>query len=193
MPEPVAPTRATVSPGARCRLTSCRTSASASGKRNDTCSEALSSPRTSASSQVPSTMSFSASKISAIRSAAVIASCAIDSRKPSAATGQTSDIIRVMKATSVPSVTCPWPAASAPKPSTMIKVTLGMTPRKVQNCDWTRTRAIEVSCSRAARVRSRRRCGRRPNDLMTRSPCATSSTAEATSPVWSWTARDSRV
>ena len=28
---------------------------------------------------------------------------------------------------------------------------------------------------------------------MARTPCAASSTAEATSPVWSWTARDRRV
>ena len=96
-------------------------------------------------------MVFSASKISAIRSAAVIASCVIESRKPSEVTGQTSDIIRVVKATSVPSVTCSWATASAPRVSTMMRVTLGMTPRNVKNDDWTRTRASAVSCSRTLR------------------------------------------
>ena len=90
-------------------------------------------------------MSFSASKISAIRSAAVIDSWAMASRNPSAATGQTSDSIKVMNATRVPSVSRPWPAATAPKPSTTIRVTLGMTSRKVQNRALSRTRAIEVS------------------------------------------------
>ena len=46
-----------------------------------------------------------ASKISAIRLAAVKDSCVIDSRKPSDAIGQTSDSIMVMNATSVPMVT----------------------------------------------------------------------------------------
>ena len=46
-----------------------------------------------------------------MRFAAVNDSCIIDSRKPSDAMGQTSDSIIVMKATSVPMVTKPWPAA----------------------------------------------------------------------------------
>ena len=46
-----------------------------------------------------------ASKISAIRLAAVNDSWVIDSRKPSDAIGQTSDSIMVMNATSVPMVT----------------------------------------------------------------------------------------
>ena len=56
-------------------------------------------------------ISRGASKISAIRLAAVIDSWVIDSRKPSEAMGHTSDSIIVMKATSVPRVTSPCPAA----------------------------------------------------------------------------------
>ena len=74
-----------------------------------------------------------ASKISATRLAAVIASWVIDSRKPSDAIGHTSDSIMVMNATSVPIVTRPWPAAYAPKPSTRINVRFGMTSSNVQN------------------------------------------------------------
>ena len=139
-------------------------------------------------------MVFSASKISAIRSAAVIASCVIESRNPSEVTGQTSDIIRVVKATSVPSVTCSWATASAPRVSTMIRVTLGMTPRNVKNDDWTRTRASAVSCSRTLRrSKPAKMWSARPNDLMTRWAWAISSTLDATSPVWSCTARERRV
>ena len=65
---------------------------------------------------LPSVMSFSASKISQIRSAAVIASWVMASRKPRAATGHTSDNIKVMKATRVPRVIWPCPAATAPDP-----------------------------------------------------------------------------
>ncbi len=36
-------------------------------------------------------------------------------------------------------------------------------------------------------------CAARPNDLITRSPYAPSSTVEATSPTWSWILRDRRV
>ncbi len=65
--------------------------------------------------------------------AAVIDSCVIDSRNPSEAIGHTSDSIMVMNATRVPMVTRPWPAAYAPKPSTMISVMFGMTSSSVQN------------------------------------------------------------
>jgi hypothetical protein len=50
-------------------------------------------------------MSTGASKVSAMRSAAVMDSCSMDSRKPSDAMGHTSDNIIVMKATRVPIVT----------------------------------------------------------------------------------------
>ena len=139
-------------------------------------------------------MSISASKISMIRSAAVNASWVMASRKPRAATGQTSDSIKVMKATSEPMVSWPWPAATAPKPSTTIRVALGITSRKVQNFALSRTRSIEVSKSwrlRASKVSNM--CAARPNDLMTRSPYAPSSTVEATSPTSSWILRESRV
>ena len=41
----------------------------------------------------------------------------------------------------------PWPAATAPKPSTMIRVMLGMISRKVQKRALSRTRSIDVSYS----------------------------------------------
>jgi hypothetical protein len=50
-------------------------------------------------------ISLGASKISAIRLAAVNDSCVIDSRNPSDAMGHTSDSIIVMNATRVPIVT----------------------------------------------------------------------------------------
>ena len=90
-------------------------------------------------------ISRGASKISAIRLAAVIASCVIDSKKPSDAIGQTSDSIMVMKATRVPRVTSPRPAARAPKPSTTIRVMLGMISSSVQNLADTETLRIWVS------------------------------------------------
>ncbi len=82
-----------------------------------------------------------------MRLAAVIDSCVIDSRKPSDAMGQTSDSIIVMNATSVPMVTMPCPAAYAPKPSTTMRVRLGMTSSSVQNFADTETRASWVSKS----------------------------------------------
>ena len=75
-----------------------------------------------------------------MRLAAVNDSCVIDSRKPSDAIGHTSDSIIVMNATSVPSVTRPWPAAYAPKPSTTIRVRFGMISSSVQNFADTDTR-----------------------------------------------------
>ena len=90
-------------------------------------------------------MSRGASKISAMRLAAVNDSWVIDSRKPSEAIGHTSDSIIVMKATSVPSVTEPLPAAYAPKPSTTISVRLGMISNSVQNFADTDTRPSWVS------------------------------------------------
>jgi hypothetical protein len=82
--------------------------------------------------------------------AAVIASWVIDSRNPSEAIGHTSDSIMVMKATSVPSVTSPWPAAQAPNPSTMIRVMFGMTSSSVQNRADTDTLRTWVSCNMTA-------------------------------------------
>ena len=64
---------------------------------------------------------------------------------PSDATGQTSDSISVMKATSVPSVSSPSPTAIAPSSSTMHEAMLGMISRNVQNCADSRTFSIEVS------------------------------------------------
>jgi hypothetical protein len=51
----------------------------------------------------------------------------------------------VMKATSVPIVTEPWPAAEAPRPSTMISVRFGMTSSSVQNFAEILTRLTWVS------------------------------------------------
>ena len=106
LPDPVAPTSASVSPGAISRLdvvqhvgVRVREAEADAGEPQP--------PLNRAELAAPSVISFSASKISAIRSAAVIASCAMASRKPSAATGQTSDNIKVMKATRVPRVTLP--------------------------------------------------------------------------------------
>ena len=134
------------------------------------------------------------SSTSAIRSAAVIDSWVIDSRNPSEATGHTSDSIRVMNATSVPRVSRPWPAASAPKPRTRIRATFGMISRKVQNRAEMRTFSIEVACRRSARSSNRANTwSARPNALMTRRPWAPSSTEVARSPVSSCTCRDSLV
>lgn len=102
-------------------------------------------PRDGTTSLGPSTISTGASKISAMRLAAVNDSCVIDSRNPSDAIGQTSDSIIVMNATSVPMVTRPCPAAYAPKPSTTISVRLGMTSSSVQNFADTCTLLIWVS------------------------------------------------
>ena len=76
----------------------------ASGKRKPTSTSSSRPPR-GASFDGPSVISRGASKISAIRLAAVNDSCVIDSRKPSDAMGHTSDSIIVMNATSVPIVT----------------------------------------------------------------------------------------
>ena len=85
------------------------------------------------------------SRISLIRSAAVIASCAIARIPPSDVTGQISDSIRVMNATRVPSVIASRPTASAPSSSTITRVRFGITPRKLQNRDASRTLSTEVS------------------------------------------------
>ena len=108
LPDPVAPTSATVSPGCRSRSTprSVHSSGRASGKRNPTFSRRR-WPRGAASSRSPSSMVRSSSKTCTMRSAAVIDSWVIDSRKPSEEIGQTSESIIVMKATRVPSVTRP--------------------------------------------------------------------------------------
>ena len=188
LPEPVAPTTATVSPAARSRSTSCRTSCSASGNRKPTPRNRSAPARVGPARGCRRARSVSVSSTSAIRSAAVIASWVIESRNPSEATGHTSDSIRVMKATRVPMVSRPWPAAIAPKPSTMIRATLGMTSRKVQNRAETRTFSSEVACSRRARSSKRAKTwSARPNALITRRPCAPSSTEVARSPVWSCT------
>jgi hypothetical protein len=97
------------------------------------------------SAPVPDTIDGSVSKISSTRAAAVIASWAIARITPSDATGHTSESIKVMKATSVPSVRAPWPTPSAPSSSTTTTARFGITSRKVQNLADNRTLSIEVS------------------------------------------------
>ncbi len=86
----------------------------------------------------------SVSRISLIRSADVIASCAIARMVPSDSTGQISDSIKVMKATRVPSVIASRPTAIAPSSSTITRVRFGITSRKVQNRDASRTLSTDV-------------------------------------------------
>jgi hypothetical protein len=104
LPEPVDPTSASVSPGSTVTLTWRNAQASESGKRKPTSTSSSRPPR-GASFDGPSVISLGASKISAIRVAAVNDSCVIDNKKPSDAIGHTSDSIIVMNATSVPMVT----------------------------------------------------------------------------------------
>ncbi len=144
MPEPVEPTSASVSPGSTVALTCRSAQSSESGKRKPTSTSSSRPPR-GASLDGPSVISRGASKISAIRLAAVNDSCVIDNKKPSDAMGHTSDSIIVMNATSVPMVTWPWPAAYAPKPSTTMSVRLGMTSSRVQNLADTDTLSTCVS------------------------------------------------
>ena len=92
-------------------------------------------------------MSGSVSKISRMRAAAVIASCAIARITPSEATGQTSDSISVMKATSSPGVSAPRPTPIAPSSSTTTTARLGITSRKVQNLADSRTLSMLVPWS----------------------------------------------
>ena len=113
LPEPVAPTSARVCPGSTVKLT-WRKTRPPSGKPKPTSSNSTRPPPGGpprASPISPSVISTGASKISAIRSAAVIASWVIAHRKPSEAIGHTSDSIMVMNATSVPMLTRPRPAA----------------------------------------------------------------------------------
>ena len=133
-PEPVAPTRANVCPGSTVTDTwrSAQSSGAASGNRKPTSRNSRCPPRGTVVTG-PSVISTGASKISATRSAAVMDSCIIDSRKPSDAMGHTSDSIMVMNATSVPMVTRSWPTAYAPNPSTRMSVRFGMTSSSVQN------------------------------------------------------------
>src|SRR5689334_16609122 len=112
LPDPVEPTSASVSPGSTVALTwrkaqlsdSDGATPSESGNLNPT-STSSSLPPAGGSATGPSVISRGASKISAIRLAAVNDSCVMDSRKPSDAIGHTSDSIIVMNATSVPIVT----------------------------------------------------------------------------------------
>ena len=84
-------------------------------------------------------MSGSVSKISRMRAAAVMASCDIARITPSEATGQTSDSISVMNATSSPGVSAPRPTPIAPSSSTTTTAKLGITSRKVQKRADSRT------------------------------------------------------
>ena len=84
------------------------------------------------------------SRISLIRSADVIASWAIARMAPSDVTGQISDSIRVMNATRVPSDHRTVPTASAPSSRTITRVRFGITSRKLQNRDASRTFSSEV-------------------------------------------------
>ena len=102
LPEPVAPTRATVSPGRISRSTPRSTEPSESGKAKSTRLEAQVAERLLDDCGHRTTMSGSVSKISRIRALAVIASWAIARITPSEATGQTRESSRVMNATSSP-------------------------------------------------------------------------------------------
>ena len=136
-------------------------------------------------------MSGSVSKISRIRAAAVIASCAIARITPSDATGHTSESISVMKATSSPGVSWPRPTPIAPSRSTTATARLGITSRKVQNFADSRTLSMLVACSwRAAASYCPETCSARPKDLMTRIPTAPSSARVARSPCSSCTRRE---
>ncbi len=97
-------------PGSTARFTCRKAQSELSANRKPT-STSSSRPRAGVAPSGPSVISRGASKISVTRLAAVIASCVIDNRKPSEAIGHTSDSIMVMKATRVPMVTSPWPAA----------------------------------------------------------------------------------
>ena len=97
--------------------------------------------------RVPLTMSDSVSKISRIRAADVIASCAIARMMPSDETGHTSESISVMNATSSPGVSAPRPTPIAPNSRTTTTARLGITSRKVQNRAESRTFSIDVACS----------------------------------------------
>ena len=75
--------------------------------------------------RVPLTMSDSVSKISRIRAAEVIASCAIARMMPSDETGHTSESISVMNATSSPGVSAPRPTPIAPNSRTTTTAQVG--------------------------------------------------------------------
>ncbi len=99
-----------------------------------------------------------------------------------------------MNATSVPSVRWCCDAAIAPIASTATSARFGMTSRNVQNRLVLPTRCMLVPYRTfALRSNSENMCADRPNALMTRTDCIDSSTVLATSPVWSWIERDSRV
>ena len=111
LPDPVEPTSASVSPGSTVSVdvpqrpvVVAPLTGPCVGNRKPTSTSSSRPPR-GALVRGPSVISRGASKISAIRFAAVNDSCVIDSRKPSDAIGQTSDSIIVMNATSVPMVT----------------------------------------------------------------------------------------
>ena len=95
-------------------------------------------------------MSGSVSKISRMRAAAVIASWDIARITPSEATGQTSESIRVMKATSSPGVSAPRPTPMAPSSRTTTTAKFGITSRKVQNLAASRTFSMLVPRSLVA-------------------------------------------
>ena len=151
LPEPVAPTRAIVSPGARSRLTSRSTSSSGRPGRRSRRARSAGGLRV-LDGWPPETIAGSVSKISRIRAAEVIASWAIARMTPSDATGHTSDSIRVMKATSSPGVRSPRPTPIEPSSSTTTTAKLGITSRKVQNFADSRTLSMLVACSCWARL-----------------------------------------
>src|SRR6478672_1306266 len=145
-PEPVAPTSATVSPGATSRLTSRSTSSSgASGNAKSTCSRRR-WPRGRSTTAVPETMSGSVSKISRMRAAAVMASWPIARITFFFNDTETTESISVMNATSSPGVSSPWPTPMAPSSRTTTTARLGMTSRKVQNFADSRTLSMLVAC-----------------------------------------------
>ena len=155
MPQPVAPTSATVSPGREVEVDVAQDElVGLVGEGEvDVLEAQVTAVGGRRSAAVPSTMSGSVSKISRMRAAAVIASCAIARITPSEATGHTSESIRVMKATSSPGVSAPRPTPMAPSSSTTTTARLGITSRKVQNRADSRTLSMLVACSlRAAAV-----------------------------------------
>jgi hypothetical protein len=111
--------------------------------------------------------------------------------QPSASIGQISINCSEMNATSPPTVMAPVATANAPPTSTMASVTLGTASNSAQLRASSLALRTPVSCTRRASAANRvPMCRRRPNDLMTRTPCADSSTSVARSPCWSCWSRE---
>lgn len=190
LPDPVPPTRATVSPGAMSRVTSVSVGVAASSKRKLT-PRRLTAPRGSLIRLVPDTTVSGASNTSHTRSAAVWASRMKLRRNPSEPTGQASDSSSVTKETTWPSVRSPSAAATAAPPRTTTSSTDGNASSSVHSTAASRIRCTpESRRSMARRSKARNAWGTRPNERMTRTPWSASSAVEATSPVRSCTSRE---